>query len=168
MRQEKAYHLSSLFSDLFSLMTTLNQGTSHDFWNFQRRPLDAIFRPNKIAIIGATEREGSVGRTITQNLLEGTWEGDLFMVNPGRWQVFGEETYKNIASVPVDVDLAIIVVPAKYVTQVVQECADANIPGAIIISAGFKEIGEEGVALEQEILEIAQAGNLRIIGQVLL
>lgn len=145
-------------------MTTLNQGTSHDFWNFKRRPLDAIFRPEKIAIIGATEREDSVGRTITQNLLEGTWEGQLYMVNPGRRRVFGERAYKNIAAVPIHVDLAVIVVPAKYVAQVVQECADTNIPGAIIISAGFKEIGKEGVALEQEILDIARAGDLRIIG----
>ncbi|MFT5193781.1 MAG: acetyltransferase [Cellvibrionaceae bacterium] len=145
-------------------MTTLNQGTSHDFWNFKRRPLDAIFRPEKIAIIGATEREGSVGRTITQNLLEGSWTGKLYMVNPGRWRVFGEKTYKNIEEIPDEVDLAVIVVPAQYVTQVVQECVDAHIPGAIIISAGFKEIGEAGVALEQEILKIARTGNLRIIG----
>ena len=145
-------------------MSTLEKGRAHDFWNFQRRPLDAIFRPQKIAVIGATEREGSVGRTITQNLMDGTWEGELYMVNPGRRRVFREKTYKNVASLPVDVDLAVIVVPAKYVTQVVQECADAKIPGAIIISAGFKEIGEEGVALEQEILKIAQSSGMRIIG----
>ncbi len=145
-------------------MSNLNQGTSHDFWNFKRRPLDAIFRPEKIAIIGATEREGSVGRTITQNLLEGTWDGKLFMVNPGRWRVFGERTYKNVGEIEGEIDLAVIVVPAKYVAQVVQECAEAHIPGAIIISAGFKEVGPEGVALEEEILEIARKGDVRIIG----
>ncbi len=145
-------------------MSTLEKGTSHDFWNYTRRPLDAIFRPQRIAIIGATEREGSVGRTITQNLLEGTWDGKLFLINPGRRRVFGERAFKNIGEIRDGVDLAVIVVPAKYVAQVMQETADANVPGAIIISAGFKEIGEAGVKLEQEILEIARAGNVRIIG----
>ncbi len=145
-------------------MSTLEKGTSHDFWNYTRRPLDAIFRPQKIAIIGATEREGSVGRTITQNLLEGTWEGQLFLVNPGRRRVFGERTFNKIGDIAEAVDLAVIVVPAKYVAQVMQETADAKVPGAIIISAGFKEIGEAGAKLEQEILKIARAGNVRIIG----
>ena len=145
-------------------MSTLEKGRAHDFWNVTRRPLDAIFRPQSIAVVGATETEGSVGRTITQNLLDGTWEGNLYLVNPGRWRVFGEKAYKKVADIDARIDLAVIVVPAKYVSQVVQECTEANIPGAIIISAGFKEIGEAGVKLEQEILEIARAGNMRIIG----
>ena len=145
-------------------MSTLEKGTSHDFWNVTKRPLDAIFRPRSIAIIGATEREGSVGRTITQNLLDGTWQGELFLVNPGRRRVFGEKTTKKVGQIEAEIDLAVIVVPAKYVAQVMRECAAAKIPGAIIISAGFKEIGEAGVVLEQEILEIAREGNVRLIG----
>lgn len=145
-------------------MSTLEKGRAHDFWNVTRRPLDAIFRPQSIAVIGATETENSVGRTITQNLLDGTWEGDLYLVNPRRARVFGEKCYPKIGEIDSRIDLAVIVVPARFVAQVTQECTDANIPGAIIISAGFKEIGEAGVKLEQEILEIARAGNMRIIG----
>ena len=125
--------------------------------------LDKIFRPNNVAVIGATEKEGSVGRTILKNLITNPFGGTIFPVNPKRSNVLGIQAYKSVTDIPVAIDLAVIVTPAKIVPMVVQECVDKGIEGCIIISAGFKEIGEEGVELERRILEIA-SGKMRIIG----
>ena len=143
---------------------TTNVGSAHDFWSYQRRPLDVMFKPNSVAIIGATEREGSVGRTIVWNLMSSTFGGTIYPVSLKRKSVLGIKAYKSIADVPEQVDLAVIVIPAKYVPDAVQQCVDAGVKGAIVISAGFKEIGEEGVALEQKVLDIARVGGMRIVG----
>lgn len=128
------------------------------------RGLDVIFAPQNVAVIGATERPGSVGRTIVWNLISSPFGGAVFPVNPGRKSVLGIRAYPTIADVPDQVDLAVVVTPAHTVPGVIQECVDQGIRGAIIISAGFKERGPEGVALEQQVLEIARKGNMRIIG----
>ncbi len=125
--------------------------------------LDAIFAPKNVAVIGATENPGSVGRTIMWNLLTNPFGGTVFPVNPKRPSVMGVKSYPNIGAIPEPVDLAVIVTPAKTVPGIIQECVDVGIRGAIIISAGFKETGPEGAALEQEILKIAR-GKMRIIG----
>ncbi len=137
---------------------------TRDFLRYSRHALDPIFSPRTVALIGATEREGSVGRTILWNLLSSPFGGTIFPVNPKRPNVLGIKAYPDIASIPDPVDLAIIVTPARTVPGIISECIAAGVPGAIIISAGFKEIGPEGAALEKEILEKAQAGNMRIIG----
>ncbi len=125
--------------------------------------LDPILKPNNIAVIGATEKLGSVGRTILWNLISNPFGGTIFPVNPKRPNVLGIKAYPSIKDVPEQVDLAIIVTPAKTVPAIIQECVDMGIPGAVIISAGFKEVGEEGADLERQILEIAD-GKMRIIG----
>ncbi|GAB4525431.1 MAG: bifunctional acetate--CoA ligase family protein/GNAT family N-acetyltransferase [Anaerolineae bacterium] len=125
--------------------------------------LDPILKPNNVAVIGATEKAGSVGRTILTNLITNPFGGTVFPVNPKRPNVLGIKSYPTIMDVPDAVDLAIIVTPAPTVPDVIQQCVDANIPGAVIISAGFKETGESGAALEREILDIAR-GKMRIIG----
>lgn len=125
--------------------------------------LDKIFKPNNVAVIGATEKEGSVGRTILKNLITNPFGGTIFPVNPKRPNVLGIQAYKSVLDIPVSIDLAVIVTPAKIVPMVVQECVDKGVEGCIIISAGFKEIGEEGVELERQILEIAK-DKMRIIG----
>ncbi|MEO1645897.1 MAG: CoA-binding protein, partial [Chloroflexota bacterium] len=125
--------------------------------------LDKIFKPNNVAVIGATEKEGSVGRTILKNLITNPFGGTVFPVNPKRPNVLGIQAYKSVTDIPVSIDLAVIVTPAKIVPMVVQECVDKGVEGCIIISAGFKEIGEEGVELERRIMEIAR-GKMRIIG----
>jgi acetyltransferase len=126
-------------------------------------PLDSILRPNNVAVIGATEKAGSVGRTIIWNLLSNPFGGTIFPVNPKRQNIMGIKAYPTISAVPEPVDLAIIVTPAKTVPGIVKECADLGIPGVIIISAGFKEVGEEGAELERRIMETAH-GKMRIIG----
>ncbi len=125
--------------------------------------LDKIFKPNNVAVIGATEKPGSVGRTIIKNLITNPFGGTIFPVNPKRPNVLGIQTYPSVEAIPVDIDLAVIVTPAVTVPSVIDECVAKGIEGAIIISAGFKEIGPAGVELEEKILEKAK-GKMRIIG----
>jgi acetyltransferase len=137
---------------------------AHDIWKGQRHPLDCIFHPRSVAVIGASEREGSVGRTLLWNLIRSPFGGTVFPVNPQRHSILGIKSYPDIAHVPEVVDLVVIATPAATVPQVIRECVAAGVKGAIIVSAGFKEIGEVGAALEQEILTEARRGGMRIIG----
>ena len=126
--------------------------------------IERMFDPETIAVIGATEREGSVGRAIMENLLAGVEEREIFPVNPNRKTVLGLKCYPSIKDVPRHVDLAIIAVPAKIVPKVVEECGEAGVDGLVIISAGFREVGEEGRKLEKKIEEIRAKYGLRILG----
>jgi acetyltransferase len=134
-----------------------------DVLRFERESLRAIFAPKSVAVIGATDKMGSVGRTILWNLISSPFGGIVFPINPKHNSVLGIKAYSHVATVPDPVDLAVVVTPAATVPGVVGECVTAGVKGAIIISAGFKEAGEQGVALEQQISEIAR-GKLRIIG----
>ncbi len=136
---------------------------TRDFLRRERNPLDPIFAPKTLALIGATEREGSVGRTVLWNLLSSPCGATIFPVNPKRPNILGIKTYPDIASIPDPVDLAVITTAAPTVPQIIRECVAAGVPGAIVISAGFKEVGPEGAALEHEIMESAR-GKMRIIG----
>jgi len=127
-------------------------------------PLDVFFRPQNIAVIGATERPASVGRAILANLQQGAFPGAIYPVNPQHSTLLGLASYPDIAAIPGGVELAVIVTPARTVPGVVKQCAAAGVQGAIIISAGFREIGESGVLLEQEVLREALLGEVRLIG----
>ncbi|WP_140864128.1 bifunctional acetate--CoA ligase family protein/GNAT family N-acetyltransferase [Myxococcus xanthus] len=129
-----------------------------------RLPLDVLFAPRSVAVVGATERPGSVGRTVLWNLISNPFGGTVYPINPKRPNVLGIKAWPSLGALPERVDLAIVVTPAQAVPGVIQECAELGIRGAIILSAGFKEIGAEGERLEQEILRIAQAAQVRIIG----
>ncbi len=129
-----------------------------------RHPLEVFFAPRSVAVIGATERAGSVGRTVLRNLIASPFGGTVFPVNANRKSVLGIRSYPSVAAVPEPIDLAVVVTPAPTVPGVIRECAAAGIRGAIIISAGFKETGAEGVRLEKEVLEIARAARMRIVG----
>ena len=129
-----------------------------------RLPLDAIFAPRTVAVIGATERQGSVGRAVLWNLISNPFGATVYPINLNRPNVLGIKAYKNIASVPDPVDLAVVITPAPTVPAVINECVKAGVMGAIVISAGFKETGPEGARLEQEVLEEARRGRMRIIG----
>jgi len=130
----------------------------------RRHPLDAIFAPKSIAVVGATEKAGSVGRTLLWNLISNPFGGTVFPVNAKRASVLGIKAYPSLAALPEQVDLAVIATPAPTVPGIVAECVEAGVKGAIIISAGFKESGAAGAALEQQIREQARQGKLRIIG----
>src|SRR5215210_366063 len=131
---------------------------AHDVLGYERQSLDAIFKPVAVAVIGATDKAGSVGRTVIRNLISNPFGGTVFPVNPTRSNVLGIQTYPSIAEVPERVDLAVVVTPAPAVPDVIAECADAGVEGTIIISAGVKEIGEEGREIEERVLEEARRG----------
>ena len=131
---------------------------------YRRHPLDFIFAPRNVAVIGASETEGSVGRTLLWNLISNPFGGTVYPVNPRRSSVLGIHAYPSVLEVPGQIDLAVIVTRADFVPGIIDQCVEAGVKGAIIVSAGFKEIGEEGAKLEQEILEIARSAQMRIIG----
>nr|WP_299406226.1 bifunctional acetate--CoA ligase family protein/GNAT family N-acetyltransferase [Acaryochloris sp. IP29b_bin.148] len=146
------------------MMTTNAVDPAHDILRYDYTPLQPFFTPRRVAVIGATEKPDSVGRTLLWNLISSPFGGTVFPVNPKRSSVLGIKAYADILSIPEPVDLAIIAIPASRVLSAVQQCIQAGVKGAIIISAGFKERGEAGLHLEQEILHTARQGNLRIIG----
>lgn len=137
---------------------------AHDIFRRRHHPLDVFFSPRTVALIGATESEGSVGRTILRNLIGNPFGGVVFPINPKRSSVLGIKAYPSIAQVPERIDLAVIATPAQTVPGIIRECVQAGVGGAIIISAGFKEAGAAGVELERQILAEARRGKMRIIG----
>ncbi|GAB4381157.1 MAG: bifunctional acetate--CoA ligase family protein/GNAT family N-acetyltransferase [Elainellaceae cyanobacterium] len=144
--------------------TTSNAEPVSDIFRQFPSPLDAIFAPKTVAVIGATERMGSVGRTLLWNLISNPFGGTVYPINLRRHSVLGIKAYPSIRDIPEVVDLAVIATPAATVPNLVRECVDAGVKGAVIISAGFREIGAAGAALEQQILAEAQRGKMRMIG----
>ena len=146
--------------------TSLNSAiaTAQDIDQSRRRPLNVFFSPRTVAVIGATDRPGSVGRTLLWNLISNPFGGTVFPVNPKRNNVLGIKAYKEITAIPELVDLAIIATPAPTVPKVIEQCAVAGAKGVIILSAGFREIGTVGLELEQKILATARRNQIRIIG----
>ena len=137
---------------------------SSDVYKSTNNPIKSIFAPTNVAVIGATEKEGSVGRTILWNLISSPFGGAVFPINPKRSSLLGIKAYPTIKDVPDPVDLAVIVTPAPSIPGIIGECIEAGVKGAIVISAGFKEVGAEGVKLEQQILEQARKSGMRIVG----
>lgn len=126
--------------------------------------LDKIFDPTSIAIIGASEREGSIGYSLIRNIMDGGYKGDIFPVNPKYTHVQKLKAYKNVKDIGREIDLAIISVPIAFVPSIITECARRKVGGAIIVSAGGKETGKKGEALEAQIREEAGKGVFRMIG----
>src|SRR5215469_62127 len=117
-------------------------------------PLTPIFHPRTVAVIGATEKAASVGRTVLRNLLAQPSGATIFPVNPGRTNVLGIRCYPTVAAIGELVDLAIVITPAATVHDVLRECVDAGVRGAIVISAGFAEVGAQGLEREHQIREV--------------
>jgi acetyltransferase len=128
------------------------------------QPLDVFFSPENVAVVGATETPGSVGRTILWNLISTPFGGTVFPVNLKRPSVLGIKAYPTVSAVPAQVDLAVIITPAPAIPGVIRDCAAAGVKGAIVISAGFKEMGPQGAELERQVLMEARKGGIRIIG----
>ncbi|MBI3762156.1 MAG: bifunctional acetate--CoA ligase family protein/GNAT family N-acetyltransferase [Chloroflexi bacterium] len=130
----------------------------------KRHPLDPIFAPRSVAVIGASEEAGGAGRTVLLNLISSPFGGTVFPVNSERHSVLGVKAYPNIAAVPDPVDMAVVVTPASTVPGIMRECAEAGVRGAIVLSGGFKECGEVGAELERQVVEAAGRGRIRLIG----
>lgn len=128
------------------------------------RSMDAFFAPRSVAVIGATEKVGSVGRAVLWNLISNPFGGTVFPINPKRPNVLGIKSYPSVGDLPEQVDLAVIVTPAATVPPLIKECAAAGVKSVIVISAGFKEAGPQGVEYEHQIMAEATKSNIRIIG----
>ena len=126
--------------------------------------LDKLFNPKSVAIIGASTKELSIGNVITKNLLHYKYKGPIYPINPSADEVRGVKAYKTISDVPGNVDLAHISIPSKFVPKAIEDCGKKGVKFIIINSAGFKEVGPEGEALEKEIVSIAKKYGVRLFG----
>ena len=126
--------------------------------------LDSIFYPKSIAVVGASRQPGSVGQSLLANLIDNRFHGVVYPVNPKADSALGIKCYPRVLDIPDEVDLAVIVVPSRIVPAVLEECGVKGIKGAIVISAGFKEIGREGVALERQIQDIIEKHGITLVG----
>jgi len=124
--------------------------------------LTTLFRPERVAVVGATDREGSVGRAITANLLA-DFDGDVVAVNPTKDEVLGLSCYDAVGDVP-DVDVAVVVVPPPLVLDVVRDAGQSGIENLVVITAGFGESGSEGASRERELRELAAEYDLNVVG----
>ena len=148
--------------DDFNLKIILQK--MHNLFNKNMRTgLKKLFNPKSIVVIGASEKEGKVGNVIAKNISELGYAGEVFWVNPKHQKLFGERCYKSVEEIGKEVDLAIVVVPAKFVNAIV-ESAKNKVKNFVIISAGFAEIGPKGRKREKELLRIADENNLNILG----
>ncbi len=126
--------------------------------------LEEFFSPGSVAVVGVSREEGKVGHYIFDNLLAAGFAGDVYPVNPRAADIHGHLCYPNVSAIPARVDLAIIVVPAPAVAPVIEECGQRGISAVVVISAGFKETGPEGAALERDVLAAASRHGIRILG----
>ncbi|MGA8109509.1 MAG: acetate--CoA ligase family protein, partial [Acidobacteriaceae bacterium] len=136
---------------------------AHDLVGIRRSPLASIFTPKSVAVIGATDRAGSVGCTVLTNLLASPFGGPVWPVNPRRPSILGVPAYRSIRELPGIPDLIVVTTPASTVPAIIEEAVAVGVPSAIVISAGFKEVGESGKALERQIAQTIQ-GKMRLIG----
>jgi acyl-CoA synthetase (NDP forming) len=126
--------------------------------------LDRLFAPRSIAVVGASETPGSVGRDVVENLVQRNYAGRVVPVNPNYDMVLGLPCYKSLADIPEAVDLVAIAVPARFVAGVVEQTAEIGAPFAVVFASGFSEADASGQALQHDLTAAAQAGNVRLIG----
>jgi acetyl coenzyme A synthetase (ADP forming)-like protein len=128
--------------------------------------LEEFFHPKSVAVIGASTSPGKLGYAVLENLIEGGYidVGTIYPINPKADEILGQKAYPSVLDVPGDIDLAAVVIPYKYVPAVLEECGKKKIPAVVIISAGFREAGMEGLERELELVEISEKYNIRLIG----
>ncbi|MFN9547281.1 MAG: bifunctional acetate--CoA ligase family protein/GNAT family N-acetyltransferase [Cyanobacteriota bacterium] len=137
---------------------------TYDILRSERSPLEPLFQPRSVAVIGASERQGSVGRTLLWNLIRHPFGGTVYPVNPKRHSVLGIQCHPSIAAIPEPVDLAVIATPAPTVPELVAACAAAGVGAAIVLSAGFQEVGPAGAALEARLRDALRGLPMRLLG----
>jgi acetyltransferase len=136
----------------------------HDILRSARSPLETLFKPRSVAVIGASDREGSVGRTLLWNLISHPFGGTIYPVNPKRHSVLGIQAHASVSAIPEPVDLALIATPAATVPALVAECAAKGVGSVIVLSAGFKEVGAAGAALESRLRDTLRGHSMRLLG----
>jgi acetyltransferase len=137
---------------------------AHDVLRTEKHPLDAIFHPKSVALVGASDRQGSIGRAVLWSLVSSPFGGTVYPVSDKHSSVLELRAFKRVSEIPEAVDLAVIATPAKTVPGIISECVDAGVRGAIVISAGFKEHGEPGRELEGQIRDRIRGTGIRLIG----
>jgi acetyltransferase len=140
------------------------QDRPHDVLRSEDHPLNALFAPHGVAVIGASERQGGIGRAVVWSLVSSPFGGTVYPVSDKHSSVLGIKAYPQVADIPEPVDLAVIVTPAATVPGLITECAQAGVRAVIVISAGFKERGPQGEALERQILERLCGTGIRLLG----
>lgn len=135
-----------------------------DYLYVEPHPLDLVFKPEKIALFGAKDDSGTVGATLLKNLSNDSFKGKIYPINPNREKVFGIPCYPSLKALPEKVDLAVIATPAKTVPGIMESLVSEGVKAAIVISAGFKEAGDEGARLEGELIRIAKKGGIAVVG----
>jgi acyl-CoA synthetase (NDP forming) len=123
----------------------------------------AVFNPRRVALIGASSKDGKLGNLVMRNLLDG-FGGELFPIHPGEKEILGHRVYPTVRDVPEPVDLALIAVPTDAVLHAIEECAQAHAKAAVILTGGFAEVGDEGRTLQNRVSAAARAGGVRLIG----
>lgn len=126
--------------------------------------LDYIFRPRSVAIVGASRNPEKIGHVVLKNLINSGFKGKIYPINIHGGDILGYKTYKSLSDVNDDIDLVVVVVPAKYVNGIIKEAGENGVGGAIIITAGFKEIGGVGVERERELAKLVDKYKIRLIG----
>jgi acetyl coenzyme A synthetase (ADP forming)-like protein len=126
--------------------------------------LSSIFYPKSMAIIGASRQQGSVGQALLANIIDSRFQGIVYPVNPRAKGILGIKCYPSVMDIPDEVDLAIVIVPSRFVPGILEECGRKKIKGAIVISAGFKEIGGEGIELEKKVQKVIQKHDISLVG----
>jgi acetate---CoA ligase (ADP-forming) len=128
------------------------------------RNLDAIFSPGSVAVVGASTTPGKVGHDIFVNILKGGYKGILYPVNPASASVASVRAYAAIAEIPDSLDLAMIILPPRAALSAVKDAIAKGVRGIVIVSAGFKEIGGEGAAIEKQIVGVCREAGVRLVG----
>ena len=126
--------------------------------------MEYILSPKSVAVVGASNRPGSLGLAVFRNLIDGGYQGILYPVNPKAKSVQGVKAYPSITGIPDEVDMAVLIVPSERVESIIEESAHKGIKGCIVITAGFKEIGGPGVELEKRVRAVAKAHGVRMLG----
>lgn len=126
--------------------------------------LDAIFSPKSVALIGASGTPGKLGYDVLYNLIHAGFEGPIYPINPKADELLGLKVYKDIGSTPTPADLAVVLIPARMVPGAIQQCGEAGVKAAIVVTGGFAEAGEDGEKLQEELARIAEQYGIRVIG----
>ncbi len=126
--------------------------------------LSAFFHPSSVAVIGASEAAGKLGNEILKNLRDGGFPGELYPINPKSESILGLKCYRNVKDIQGIVDLAVVIIPARFVPQAIQDCGEKGIKGAVVITGGFSEAGPEGEELQKQLASVARQYGVRVIG----
>lgn len=152
------------FEQITSILVKFNKKNNYDIMTVEKQDISYFFTPISIAVIGASETAGKVGNTVLNNIIKSGYTGKIYPINPSAGEIHGHKAYKSVLDIPEAIDLAIFVIPGKFVVAAAEECGKKGVKGLIVISAGFKEVGGEGHDREDQLIALGKKYNMRILG----